>query len=195
MKRKFGEYVRISRGLFGCSSFWRGENHYLYVRGNGFILPFSEDCFRFEFLKVQSIAVTRTGAAMVYGVLFGLIALGSGLLTVASIVGIDGSPSDGVLIFLAVLLGFTALVSIAVVAVNIVLGPTCVCRIQTSVRTERIRPLSRWGEAQAALKAMMTEVELAQKVFAPVVSSVAAIEPAEPVEAAPVFPDNLLTEE
>ncbi|MDA0812252.1 MAG: hypothetical protein O3C21_07705 [Verrucomicrobia bacterium] len=162
MKKNFGEYVRIARGFFGCSSFWRGNGHFLYVKGNGFLLPFSEEYFRFEFLKVQSVVATKTARGTVTSILSGAGAIVAALLVVASISGLDGSPSDPVLYVMAVLLILFAMGFLAVIAVNIVMGPTCVVRIQTAVRAETIRPLLRWRLAKEVLVSMQTEIELAQ---------------------------------
>lgn len=162
MKTRFGDYVRLARGFFGCSSVWRGNGHYLYVKGSGFLLPFSEEYYRFEFLKIQSVAATRTSRGTIWSIFCGVGALIFGALTAASIAGVDGSPSDPVLYFLAGVLGISALVCLAVIAVNIVLGPTCVFRIQTAVRSENLRPLSRWRAAREVLSSMQAEIELAQ---------------------------------
>lgn len=141
MKKSFSEYVRVARGFFGCSSFWRGNGHYLYIKGSGFLLPFSEEYFRFEFLKVQSVVATKTARGTVTSIFCGAGAIIAALLLVASISGLDGSPSDPVLYVLASLLIVFAMGCLAIIAVNIVMGPTCVFRIQTAVRVETIRQL------------------------------------------------------
>ncbi|MGK0187704.1 MAG: hypothetical protein ACI9R3_003493 [Verrucomicrobiales bacterium] len=188
MKTKFGEYVRLARGFFGCSSFWRGNGHYLYVKGSGFLLPFSEEYHRFEFLKIQSVAATRTSGGTVWSILCGVGAVISGALTAACVAGVDGSPSDPVLYVLAGVLGIAALICLAVIAVNIVMGPTCVVRIQTAVRAETVRPLSRWRSAREILSTMQVEIALAQTTAlrksgatasVPVPASVAAPPPLE----------------
>ncbi|MCB1097332.1 MAG: hypothetical protein KDN22_17295 [Verrucomicrobiae bacterium] len=196
MKKSFGEYVRIARGFFGCSSFWRGDSHYLYVKGSGFLLPFSEEYFRFEFLKVQSVVATKTARGTVVSIFCGAGAIIAALLAVASISGLDGSPSDPVLYVLATLLVIAAMVCIAIIAVNIVLGPTCVFRIQTAVRAETIRPLSRWRHAQDVLASMQAEIELAQVAVlrkAPEQAAVAGQPEAGSGELPPI-PTNLPTE-
>ena len=162
MKKQFGEYVRIRKGFFGCSSFWRGNGHYLYIKGSGFVLPFSEEYYRFEMLKIQSVAATRTSRATYWSLICGLGSVLAALLAVASVNGVDGSPSDPVLYVLSAVFGLGALVCLVVIAINIVLGPSCVFRIETAVRSERIRPLSRWRAAQDQLERMRTEIELAQ---------------------------------
>jgi hypothetical protein len=93
MKKSFSEYVRVARGFFGCSSFWRGNGHYLYIKGSGFLLPFSEEYFRFEFLKVQSVVATKTARGTVTSIFCGAGAIIAALLLVASISGLD---CDGV---------------------------------------------------------------------------------------------------
>ena len=113
MKRRFGEYVRITRGFFGCSSLWRGDGHYLYVKGMGVVLPFTEEYYRFEFLKIQSIVVTQTGGGMLWSLLCGSCALVSGGVAAACIAGLDGSELDVLLISLAGFSGLVALICLA----------------------------------------------------------------------------------
>lgn len=162
MKEQFGEYRRIARGFFGCSSFWRGPGHYLYVKGRGLLMPFTEDYHRFEMLKIHSVVATRTDTGTVWSMLCAIAATIFALAAIASFTGIDGSPSDSILYALTAVSAVAALLSLAVIAVNIVLGPTCVCCVRTAVRTERIRPLSRWRTARRQLEVMRAEIELAQ---------------------------------
>ena len=163
MKRQFGEYVRIARGLFGCSSLWRGQSHYLYVRGNGFLFPLTEQYFRFEFQKIQSAAATRTHTARWWCLAAGVGAGLSRSLAAAAFASIDLSPSDPVFRFFGACLAAAAAGCLLVIFANLLLGPTCVFQIQTAVQRERIRPLRRWKRATAVLQEMIAEIELAQQ--------------------------------
>ena len=75
MKKAFGEYKRLARGAFSCSSLWAGKEHLLYVRGTGFLVPFSEDYQRVRYRDVQATTVARTKGWLVMNLVSGILLL------------------------------------------------------------------------------------------------------------------------
>jgi hypothetical protein len=53
-------YQRLARDLFGLSSLWLGKDHLVYVKGTGFLVPFTEEYKRFRLSEIQAVNVART---------------------------------------------------------------------------------------------------------------------------------------
>jgi hypothetical protein len=135
------QYQPLAKDLFGLSSLWLGGDHLVYVKGSGFILPFTEEYKRFRLSEIQAVNVaktSRTGWILLY--LFGLLLA---ILVVTLILVVAESMRPITVIGLS--LGFAlGLVSLGLLARHLILGPTCVCDIQTRLSRERIRPLNRY---------------------------------------------------
>lgn len=141
MKAFSDQYQPLAKDLFGLSSLWLGEDHLVYVKGSGFILPFTEEYKRFRLSEIQAVNVaktSRTGWIFLY--LFGLL-LGSLIVTLILVVAESMRPITVIGLSLGFALG---LVSLGLLARHLILGPTCVCDIQTRLSRERIRPLNRY---------------------------------------------------
>jgi len=142
-------YQRLARDLFGLSSLWLGDGHLVYVKGKGFLLPFAEEYKRFRLSEIEAVTVARTsriGFILLY--LFGLLLAG---LIVALIFLLADTMRPITVVALSI--GFTiGLVSLALLLRHLILGPTCVCDIQTRLSRERIRPLSRYHRTLETLQ-------------------------------------------
>jgi len=135
------KYQPLAKDLFGLSSLWLGEDHLVYVKGSGFILPFTEEYKRFRLSEIQAVNVaktSRTGWIFLY--LFGLL-LGSLIVTLILVLAESMRPITVIGLSLGFALG---LVSLGLLARHVILGPTCICDIQTRLSRERIRPLNRY---------------------------------------------------
>ncbi|MEM9283029.1 MAG: hypothetical protein AAGA96_14470 [Verrucomicrobiota bacterium] len=162
MRTSFDQFARLGKGLFGMSSLWMGDDHLVYVRGSGILMPFTEEYKRYRYRDIQTISLARTsriGGSILYtmGLLFiaGMIALVFGL-----------SADNGINLPTAVLLSFlfvTALLLTAGLLRHLVLGPTCVCDIQTSLSRDRIRPLSRYLSATQAIEQIEKKIRESQE--------------------------------
>ncbi len=145
MLKSFPEnYQRLARGPFGMSSLWLGKDHLIYVKGTGFLMPFLEEYKRFRFSDIQSFSVAGT-SRLGKGLLF-LFALLVCTTVIALILALSDSLSTGTAIWLSIFI-FAALVCLALLLRHLILGPTCVCDIQTALTRERIRPLNRHHRA------------------------------------------------
>ncbi len=134
-------YQRLARDLFGLSSLWLGEGHLVYVKGTGFLLPFAEEYKRFRLSEIEAVNVARTsriGLILLY--LFGLL-LASLIVTLIFLLADSMRPITVVALSVGFAIG---LVSLGLLLRHLILGPTCVCDIQTRLSRERIRPLNRF---------------------------------------------------
>lgn len=148
------------------SSLWRGKDHLLYVRGSGFLIPLTEEYKRYRFADIQAISIakkSRIGAAVLYAI--GLLACAGPLALIFAL--LDASE-----------FGMGSAISISIFALGIllfgslllrhfILGPTCVCDLQTSLSRDRIRPLNRFHAARQCLDAIAVEIDAAQQSLTP----------------------------
>lgn len=142
-------YQRLARDLFGLSSLWLGDGHLVYVKGTGFLMPFTEEYKRFRLSEIQAVNVartSRTGMTLLY--LFGLL-LASLVVTLIFLLAETMRPITVVGLSLGFAVG---LVSLALLVRHLILGPTCVCDIQTRLSRERIRPLNRYHRTLEAVR-------------------------------------------
>ncbi len=141
MKAFSESYRCLARDLFGLSGLWLGEDHLVYVKGSGFLVPFSEEYKRFRFSEIQAVNVaktSRTGWSLLY--LSGLL-LSSLVVTLVLVLAESMAPATVMGLSLAFALG---LASLALLVRHLILGPTCLCDVQTRLSRERIRPLNRY---------------------------------------------------
>ena len=129
------------------SSLWLGEDHLVYVRGSGLLTPFSEEYKRYRYRDIQAVSIAKT--SRVVGIVFfilGFISCAGLMALVLWQIGDEGVTALKS-VFLSVL-SFGALAFAAGLVSHLILGPTCVCDIQTSLSRDRLRPLSRYLRAQ-----------------------------------------------
>ncbi|MFN0126344.1 MAG: hypothetical protein ACKV19_06635 [Verrucomicrobiales bacterium] len=165
MKRRFDDYQRLARGVFGVSSLWLGPTDMLYVRGVGVFLPFAEEYIRFELDRIGSLAVVKTRVGLALNIIYGLFFIAAG--------GIGGSaawqayqaagPEPRVL-WSILSIPFLILAGLAAVLLvtNLALGPTCRFQVQTATRIERLRPVRRLRVARRVLDALAPALAAAQ---------------------------------
>lgn len=150
MLKTFHErYRRLARDPLGFSSLWLGEDHLVYVKGSGFLMVTGEEYKRFRLSEIEALNVaktSRTGAGLLFLVLFLASAGIASLLLGLS----DGLGPASVTFLSLFVLG--ALLSLALLVRHLVLGPTCVCDLQTRLTRERILPLNRYHQALEVVK-------------------------------------------
>lgn len=143
------------------SSLWRGRDHLVYVRGSGFLIPFTEDYKRYRFEDIQAFAVSkksRVGMAAVHGLsvlfFFGLVAL---------ILALSDPDSFGIGAGIWVsILAVCGLVSLSLLVRHLILGPPCLCHIQTGLSHDRLRPLNRFLLAREVVDGLEEEIRRRQ---------------------------------
>jgi len=162
MARQEREYQRLpgrgrKRGGFFAltptrASLWAGREHLLYVFSTGY----TEEYKRFYYRDIQAIVTRKTNRGSAWNFLsalslflFALLALTRTTTTVA--------------IIFWILSGLSLLVLIG----NLLLGPTCICHLQTAVSREELPSLSRERNAMKAVTLLKPLIEGAQGMLTP----------------------------
>jgi len=154
------QYTRLASSLSGMSSLWRGEDHFVYVRGSGFLLPFTEEYKRYRFQDIQLISIakkSRIGKAMLHSMAMIAFAIPAVLIftlsdDVSTVVAVFSS-----LFFLGVLFFLGLLIR------HLIMGPACTCDIQTELSRDRIRPLDRYFRVRELLASIEPEIRKSQE--------------------------------
>ena len=161
LKLAFENYTRLAKGGLGMSSLWMAPDHLVYVKGTGFLLPFTEEYKRYRYEDIQCLSVartSRTGKGLLY-LAAALFAWGLAAIILAVNNGEDFSYTSVVFVSIFTIAG---LASIGLLLRHWILGPTCICDIQTSVSRERLRPLSRLHQAKQAIEQFEFQAREAQ---------------------------------
>lgn len=143
------------------SSLWLGEDHLVYARGRGFLFPFTEEYRRYRYADIQAFSLVKTsrlGLGLVYG--FGL-SLAVGVLVLLAIFGRGDSFGPAVAITAAIF-SIIGLGLLALLLRHLVLGPTCLCDIQTSLSQQRILPLDRYHRARQLIEEIGVKIDESQ---------------------------------
>lgn len=152
-------YQCLAKGFLGKSSLWLAEDHLVHVKGRGFLSTFVEDYQRFRLSEIQSINVAktrRTGPTLLY--VAGLLL--SALL--ATLILVVNELSPGVVVGASMFL-LLALASLGLLLRHLILGPTCICDLQTRITRERVRPLVRFHQAVETVRRIEAAVRESQK--------------------------------
>lgn len=159
--------ARKAFGFFSGDRYrlWLAEDHLLYVR----ISHYSEYCKRFYFNDIQAITVCRTSAGKRMNT--ALIIVGAVLVLIGvSLTAAEGWP-------FALIPGIPAGILGLLLLWNVLLGPTCVCRLYTTVQAEDIVAMRRLRRAEATLLIVVPLIEAVQGAFGPEELSQAADSP------------------
>ncbi len=149
-----------------------GTDHLLVLRRR----LFTETAHRFYYADIQAITVRRTSSASLASLL--LLLLSATSLAFMLIAPRFAPFSDvGVYLLAGLSAGF-----VLGLALNILLGPTCITELYTAVHHERLECLSRWRTAQRALAQLQPRILAEQGPFDP--SGLEPFAPEGPVLAA-----------
>ncbi|MBT3374343.1 MAG: hypothetical protein HN742_23145 [Lentisphaerae bacterium] len=129
-------------------SLWLGDDHLLSVENTGFI----EKYRRFFYRDIQSICLHRSLRGRILAIVYGSLLALTLLLTFLAAGDIAWQT-------LWIILDVVFLVPLGI---NLVLGPTCICFIRTSVQTEQLPSMSRLRLARKALAKLTPRIEEAQ---------------------------------
>lgn len=176
MTGKLKEYQRLpgrGRTFLGSSTLWLGPDHLLAVDGRGY----SENYRRFYYRDIQAIVTSRTSRWIAMASLFGLgvCAVGWGFFAAS----FEFRPF-WVIPAIPLLLLFI---------LNLIYGPTCVCRITTAAQTVRLPSLTRASSARRALERIRARVEAEQGAWAgeaPITDSQESVGEAPSAQALPL---------
>jgi hypothetical protein len=132
------QYKRLCSGghLFYKYTLWLGQDHLLYISTGIFV----EDYKRFYFNDIQSVMVLKTQSWKAWNIVLLCLGVLFSILTVAA----SGTTGTWVA-------GIIAGTLMAILAFNLIHGPTCVTHIQTAVQNEKLYAMAR---IKKALKVM-----------------------------------------
>jgi hypothetical protein len=147
------EYLRL----------YLAADHLLLVASSGF----NESYKRFFFRDIQRLSVRCTNGRLwwnlVFGVPFGLCAL-IVLLGAIDISKRGFRPDD----FLALLgFGIPGFIFLCFLVANTILGPACICELQTAVQTRRLPTLNRVPRARKVIAQLKPLIKAAQEPMPP----------------------------
>ena len=132
------------KGIIGIYTLWQGPDHLLTIDSK----RFSEDYKRFYFQDIQAIITQKTTTGKVLNSIWALLA---GLFGLAAY----RSPRGG-----AITLWSFSGIFLFVLGINLLLGPTCTCRIMTGIQQSRLPSL---GHLRTAEKVVGTLRRVIQK--------------------------------
>lgn len=118
------------------SSLWLGKDHLLVIDTSGY----TESYKRFRFRDIQALVFCRTDTWLYQAVILAAFAAFFGLIAL-----LGGGP------VIAWIFGSLAVIFGVCVLVDLLLGPTSKCYVQTAVQTEQLAPLARLRRAQRVL--------------------------------------------
>lgn len=139
------------KGLIDIHTLWQGPDHLLAIDSK----RFSEDYKRFYYNDIQAIITRRTSRGKIYNLILGAFCIFFVLLAIPS--------KGGGAVFFMIMAGLFLLALL----VNRLMGPTCVCHLQTAVRFERLPSLNRLKNAYKAVKILRPLIEKAQGSLTP----------------------------
>jgi len=142
-KRHFGMFTRERCYL------WLTSDHLLNLRTRGY----TESYKRFYLKDIQALVVCKTDAGRIASIVLAVLTGVFGLLSALAMIAWG---SWGALAF--ILPGLLA----ALLALNALLGPTCVTRLHTDVQVERLASLGRLRTAMRTVALLKPLIESAQ---------------------------------
>ena len=128
------QYKRLCSGghLFYKYTLWLGQDHLLYISTGIFV----EDYKRFYFKDIQTLTVHKTKSWKAWNIVLSCLGVLFIILTIAA--------SDTIGTWIA---GIIAGTLMAILALNLIHGPTCVTHIQTAVQKEKLYAMVRIRKA------------------------------------------------
>ncbi len=156
--KKEKEYTKLigfrrSSGLASAPahSLWIGKDHLLSIKK----AYYKEEYKRFYFRDIQGFSFIKTNQWIIWGSIAGIFALlfGAGFSLAADFFGVQG------LYIVATLFGtFFGIILV----LNVLLGPTCKCFLQTSVHREPLPSLKRVRTAKKTFLKLKSAIEQEQ---------------------------------
>jgi hypothetical protein len=138
----------VKRGSFLAltgirSSLWEGKDHLLCL----YRTAYTEDYRRFYYRDIQAFVTRKTAHGAVWnGIFFLLVAL-------------LAAPAFFVSSFWSAFLGSFSFFFLLLLAVNWLMGPTCVCHLQTRVSKEELPSLNRLRKTKKVIDLLRPRIE------------------------------------
>jgi len=150
------EYIRLTRARprakfavisAGNSSLWLGKDHLLCIDTTGY----TENYKRFYFRDIQAFIIRKNDRYKWWGFFTGVLAAAFLIFAVIT----------GALVGKAVL-GILCALFLLVFIINLILGPSSSCQVQTAVQTEELPSLNRLRRARKTLARLRPLITAAQ---------------------------------
>lgn len=125
---------------------YEGPDHLLLVASSGF----SESYRRFYFRDIQDFTLRKTARGKVWNGIWATLAVLAGSIAMQ----MDEAAF--------IIWWIVAAVFLALLILNVVLGPTCICQIRTAVQTRPLAPLKRLRSAQKVIARLRPQIESVQ---------------------------------
>jgi len=157
-------YAKLpGRGRLGLARLWLGDDHLLEVSW----MIFAERYRRFPLADIRAFAIEPTRARLIWTWVNGVIALlGSAAAASVVLITIKMTAQDRVAIValwvLASVIGAVSLVFWIACVVNVALGPSCRCSLQTGAGMRTLAAPSRRRGAERLLQRLAPQIEAAQ---------------------------------
>ncbi len=150
-----------ARAFFSLATAWSerlylGPDHLLYLRNE----QFSESYKRFYFRDIRALVMTESSRRKTLNLVWVLLGLGCSLLG-----WMIGMATD-VYVGAWLQAGFIVMFSLCV-GVNVALGPTCMCYVNTAVHTHELVSLKRVRTATKVFDVVTPLITAAQGVVTP----------------------------
>ncbi len=147
--RRRGSFLALTATRAGL---WAGNDHLLCVFSTGY----TEEYKRFYYRDIQAIITRKSNGGAVINSISALF------LTFFAFLALTRTTPA-----VAVVWWIVAGISLLVLAFNLVLGPTCVCHVQTAVSREELPSLGRERNARKAIAILKPLIEAAQGALTP----------------------------
>jgi membrane-bound ClpP family serine protease len=124
-----------------------GQDHLLYISAGIFV----EEYKRFYFKDIQSLIIHKTKSWNVWVILLACLGVLFLIVTISS-------ADTG-----AIVAGIIAGLLFSILAVNLIMGPTCAAHIQTAVQTEQLHCMVRIKKAQKVMDSLKPHILHSQR--------------------------------
>lgn len=148
MKKAFGDYRYLTGSARTRGSLWAGPDHLLYIESQGFLVEFSESYRRIDYSKIQAFTYgrTRTWAVTITWQVI--------LATLCALPFVYWFPHRNERYYDPSSAGFAGigivvcLITVVALIINLIKGPTCICKVQTAVQSLKLKPVMRVRQAR-----------------------------------------------
>ncbi len=152
--RRIGGAVAVAKTR---ASLWLGKDHLLSMD----TMWFMEDYKRFYYRDIQAFLIRKTARGKIINLVLSILAA---LMLLLAVLGgaFWGWGREGWYIC-----GGIALFFLLMVGINALMGPTCICHLQTAVQREELPSLTRFRTARKAVNRLKPLIETAQGTLSP----------------------------
>ncbi len=142
----------LGSALSARSSLWLGKDHLLGVDSSGY----TETYKRFYFRDIQAITLRKTYRRLILGI------LSSAFVALFAVITIASTEAAASWVF-----GSIGGISLLILIINLVKGPTCRCQLRTAVQIEEMPSLNRVSKVHKVLDRIRPLIAAAQGQLTP----------------------------